>query len=151
MNWHDRLVELARADKAKDQLAALKEVRDELYRTSGLQALDAAYASISGRPDYLRSQIRDDGEKYVLLTGDKKPHDLVDVRYATKPMYDDKEALAWCIEQQPEFVKVKKSLDKRPFNAAVKDGTNSFPGAEMVTKITIAIKAVGHLLEGSES
>lgn len=147
MNWHERLIELARADKAKEQLSTLKKVRDQLYRTSGLEELDAAYASISNRPDYLRSQLRDDGHNYVLMTGDTRPHELVDVRRTSKPVYDDKEALAWCEENAAHFVRVKRSLDKRPFNAAVKSDTIEFTGAEMVNEITIAIKAVSHLLE----
>ena len=148
MNFHERLQEIARADAMAKESAELQLVRDRLYNLSGISELDFQIDWLKKRPDQLRAQLRDDVLIYVTETGDDHPHDLIDYRRTSKPMYDDKSALEWSEEHAPEFVKVKRSLDKRKFNTAVKDGVVDFPGAEMVNVPTVAIKAVAHLLDG---
>jgi hypothetical protein len=150
-NWHARLQEIARADRLKDNLDELRRVRDVLYEMSGLKELDAAIATAANRPDNLREQLRETVQLYVLETGETDIHDLIEVRQTPKPVYDDKEALAWCEEHATDFVRVKRSLDKRKFNTAVRNDAVDFAGAEMVNELTIAINAVGHLLEGEAS
>ena len=150
-NWHERLVELARAQAMAAEVDALTAVRDRLYQASGIASLDIQIDHLKRSAETVHKTLQQDGKDYVNETGETDLHDLIDVRRTRKAVYDDKEALAWCEENAPEFVRVKRSLDKRPFNSAVKDESIEFAGAEMVNEITIAIKAVGHLLEGGDN
>ena len=148
--WHEQLIKVAQAEFISNtMLEPLKRQRDGLYQGSGLAQLDATIATIEGRAALLKQGLKQEALDYVAETGSTDLHNLIEIRRTPKPQYNDAEALAWCEEHAPEFVVVKKSLDKRKFNSAVKDGIE-FPGAEMVNDLTVAIRAVAHLLERSE-
>ena len=134
-----RLTELARARKQADELNAnLKLRRAEL---------DAEIAANETAPSELEASIKADLLDYMQETGDLHIHPLVTFQRRHKLVYDKEEVLA-SLESEglSEYVRVKKELDARRFEADFKSGKLAWVNAEEINAPVIAFSGLGELL-----
>lgn len=73
----------------------------------------------------------------ALSAGDKHPHPATTIRQATKLNYDERQAIAWCIEHLPQALK----LDSRLFekHARAVAATDPIPFVEIASEAQVAI------------
>jgi hypothetical protein len=138
--WQWQLIRLARAQAERD--ATLEKL------IIAKAEIDQQITAVKADADQLEAEIKQAALDYVAQTGDTKIHPLIEFRRTTQPQYDEQDALSWSKTNAQEYVIFTERLDKRAFNKAVRDGNVNYPGAEMVSAPTIAIKDITHLLEG---
>lgn len=149
--WDARLRELARLEA---RFAARKPVIDAMHKRFHelyVEPYERELAAMQGDIDALREAIRADARQHFLDTGDKKMSDYITPRIVEKWRYDKDAALEMALDRgDAQFVRVKKSLDVRAFEDALKRGAVSGYDAEPVREVVIAIEKTGDLaLEGT--
>ncbi len=90
-----------------------------------------------------RAIIKYAAERHFLRTGDKPSHKAITISVSSPHKYNKDEALKWALKQgglrKDKYVRVKKELNVREFNADLKDGTITWSGAETVKKVTVSV------------
>lgn len=119
----------------------------ELEYQNHLAQLDTEIAGMEAVDKERETELRDTLARYVAETGDLRPHEMVTVQRRHPLRYDKDAALAWVIENAPHLLRVKKELDVRKFEDAIKAGHLKWDGAEQTNEIQIAVGKLGHLVD----
>lgn len=135
-----------REHELKRQREYAQAFRDISYQTRVLP-LDNQLAVIDAALKTEEAALRDALAAYVADSGDLHPHEMVTVRRVHPLRYDKDAALKWAEEHAPYLLRVKKELDVRKFEDAVKNGRVQYDGAETVNEVQIVIGKLGHLVE----
>lgn len=124
----------------------------ELTYQNQLARLDAEIEGMETEQKNNETALRQQLSEYVASTGDLHPHESVTVRRTQPLRYDKDAALAWAQENAPHLLRVKKELNVRAFEDAVKHGKVNYPDAETVNEVQIVLRPLGHLVkqEGQE-
>lgn len=119
----------------------------ELEYQNHLARLDAEIAALEAEGKDAETTLRQQLAAYVADTGDLHPHESVTVRRVHPLRYDKAAAFAWAEENAPYLLRVKKELDVRLFEDAVKNDRIKWDGAETVNEVQIVLRPLGHLVE----
>jgi hypothetical protein len=144
----DALLRTHANDKA-DRMQRLEVAKwfRELQYQNYLARLDAEIADMEAVDKEREAALKQTLADYVADTGDLKPHEMVTVRRTDPLRYDKDEALAWVTENAPHLLRVKKELDVRKFEDAVKAGHLKWDGAEQTNEVVIVVGKLGHMVD----
>lgn len=141
--WHDRLTELANIEQGDNhRLAELQAKRDALY-AKHIADLDAEIEDLSVGIQERRAEFKEQILAYSAISGDTTIHNLITYQKRSSLKYDANEALSYAQDNAPEYVR--RSLDKRKFDKALRDGSLSGFSFELCEVPTIAIQKIDHL------
>lgn len=148
-NWHQRLVEIAKAEEDRDhQLPNLQEEYDRLY-AEHLASIAELIEQVKTLPDQLRDTLKTDVLDYYRESGDKSPHNLIQVREQTRFEYDKDAVLAWARDNARTCVRVKESLDVKTYEGSI-DEWQGAPPYETVIVPVVALSKTDHLISDPE-
>jgi phage host-nuclease inhibitor protein Gam len=144
-DWHERIVELARAQA---RAAARREVAEAMRRRmyeAYVQHYDAELAAIDTYLSDLEDALRRDAREYALSTGDFDLHESIQVK--RKPvtwLYDAEQVLEEAKERgESRLVRVKEELNKVALNKLLAEGTLNWVQAEPVRDVVVVVGKLG--------
>ena len=102
-------------DNVSGQLQEIREVVERIPVVQQLNELSSRLSRLRKEYEQLRESIRQQCVAVYKETGEKRPHPAAEIRMYTNIIYDEKDAVAFCMERLPEALRV----DKRQFKAFV--------------------------------
>ena len=143
-NWHERIVELARAQaRAARRREIAEDMRRRMYEMY-VAHYDAELAAIDEHLGALEDALLRDARQ-AALDGERHLHESIQIK--RKPvtwMYDADEVLAEAKARgESRLIRVKEELNKQELNKLLRDGALDWVQAEPVQDVIVTLSKLG--------